>query len=296
MFAAMKKSWSIHSLPISLLRLWLGVTWLYAGWYKATDPEFLTPNTSGYIGTQLANYQINSPISFLLRHMVERAGLVGLFVMLSEFAIGLATLTGFMLTYAVLGGLFMSGTLWLAASWSVKPYFLGSDSAYTVMWAVLLGSIFVRAGRLKFPHFSERREVMNLGVIAGLSIVLTLIGKAFTRSATSTSSSSHSSGSTGKKPIAKVSSLGIGKALRIQDANGAPAFLFRTTSGVIAYSAICTHQGCTVNFASASGHFLCPCHGAEFDPQSDAKVLAGPTRTPLAKIKLDIQGDEIYLA
>ena len=294
MLKRIKTSWGTHTFTISLLRLWLGITWVYAGWYKATDPQFLTPNTSGYIGTQLANYQLNSPISFLLRHMVEHAGIVGLFVMLSEFAIGFATLTGFMLVYAALGGLFMSATLWLSASWSVKPYFLGSDTAYIVMWAVLLGSIFKSSRKLKLPNFTDRREVISLASIAVLSIFGVVVGKVFTRKAQSNLQSQASSNSS--KAIAKVSDIPVGKAIQIQDAQGAPAYIFRTKAGVFAYSAICTHQGCTVNFNSGNSHFQCPCHGAEFDPSNGAKVLAGPAPSPLAKIKISVQGNNIFLA
>ena len=290
----MKTSWGSHTFSIAILRLWLGITWVYAGWYKATDPQFLTPNTSGYIGTQLANYQLNSPISFLLRHMVEHAGIVGLFVMLSEFAIGFATLSGFMLVYASLGGLLMSATLWLSASWTVKPYFLGSDTAYMVMWAVLLGSIFKNSRKLKLPNFTDRREVISLASIAGLSILGVVIGKAFTRKAQSNLQSQSSSSSS--QAIAKVSDISIGKAIHIKDAQGAPGYIFRTKAGVFAYSAICTHQGCTVNFNSDNSHFQCPCHGAEFDPANGAKVLAGPAPSPLTKIKISVQGNNIFLA
>lgn len=294
MLKRMKTSWGSHTFSIAILRLWLGITWVYAGWYKATDPQFLTPNTSGYIGTQLANYQLNSPISFLLRHMVEHAGIVGLFVMLSEFAIGFATLTGFMLVYASLGGLLMSATLWLSASWTVKPYFLGSDTAYMVMWAVLLGSIFKSSRKLKLPNFTDRREVISLASIAGLSILGVVIGKAFTRKAQSNLQSQSSSSSS--QAIAKVSDISIGKAIHIKDAQGAPGYIFRTKAGVFAYSAICTHQGCTVNFNSDNSHFQCPCHGAEFDPANGAKVLAGPAPSPLTKIKISVQGNNIFLA
>ena len=291
MLNRMKTSWGSHTFTVSILRLWLGITWVYAGWYKATDPQFLTPNTSGYIGTQLANYQLNSPISFLLRHMVERAGIVGLFVMLSEFAIGFATLTGFMLVYASIGGLLMSATLWLSASWSVKPYFLGSDTAYVVMWAVLLGSVFKSSRKLRLPNFSDRREVISLASIAGLSILSVVAGKAFTRKAQSTQQSQSTSNSS--QAIAKVSDIAVGKAIHIKDAQGAPGYIFRTNAGVFAYSAICTHQGCSVNFDLNKKVLLCPCHGAEFDPTSDAKVLAGPAPKPLAKIRVAIKGNNI---
>ena len=289
MFTAIQRSWRIHPLPISLLRLWLGITWIYAGWYKATDPGFLTKGAKGYIGSQLAGIPTTSPLHFAIQKMVEHADLMGLFVMISEFAIGLATLTGFMLVYASLGGLFMSLTLWLTLSWAVTPYFLGSDSAYVIMWAVLLGSIFKKSGRLRLPQLSERREVLTLALLGGLSIIGVIAGKSFKREVKNLASSSSSNA------IAKVSEIAIGTSINIVDNVGAPAIIFRTKSGVYAYSAVCTHQGCTVEFDKNSSHLICPCHGAEFDPANSAKVLAGPTNTPLPKVKISVKGDEIFL-
>jgi len=69
-----------------------------------------------------------------------------------------------------------------------------------------------------------------------------------------------------------------------------PAILFRTKSGVFAYSAICTHQGCTVSYNATSKRLKCPCHGAEFDPANGAKAVTGPTQTPLAKVKVAVSG------
>jgi thiosulfate dehydrogenase [quinone] large subunit len=214
---------------------------------------------------------------------------MGLVAMISEFAIGLATLTGFMLVYAALGGLIMSLTLWLTLSWAVSPYFLGSDSAYLIMWAVLLGSIFKKSGRLRLPDFSERREVLTLALLGGLSIIGVIAGKNFKREPQKLSSAGSSNA------IAKVSDIAIGTSINIVDTFGAPAIIFRTKSGVYAYSAVCTHQGCTVEFDKNSKHLICPCHGAEFDPANSAKVLAGPTSTPLPKVKILVKGDEIFL-
>jgi Rieske Fe-S protein len=58
--------------------------------------------------------------------------------------------------------------------------------------------------------------------------------------------------------------------------------------GVVAYSAICTHQGCDVSqWKTDSNTLLCVCHGSEFDPLDGAKVVAGPAprRLPLLPIK-----------
>ena len=289
MFTAIQRSWRIHSLPISILRLWLGVTWIYAGWHKATDPGFLTKGANGYIGSQLARIPKSSPLNFALNKLVENADLMGLVAMISEFAIGLATLSGFMLVYAALGGLIMSLTLWLTLSWTVSPYFLGSNSAYVIMWAVLLGSIFRKSGRLRLPNFSDRREVLTLALLGGLSIIGVIAGKNFKRGPKKLSSAGSSNA------IAKVSDIAIGTSINIVDTFGAPAIIFRTKSGVYAYSAVCTHQGCTVEFDKNSKHLICPCHGAEYDPANSAKVLAGPTTTPLPKVKISVKGDEIFL-
>ena len=162
------------------------------------------------------------------------------------------------------------------------------------MWAVLLGSVFKSSRKLRLPNFSDRREVISLASIAGLSILGVVVGKAFTRKAQSTQQSQSTSNSS--QAIAKVSDIAVGKAIHIKDAQGAPGYIFRTNAGVFAYSAICTHQGCSVNFNAGTKHFQCPCHGAEFDPANGAKVLAGPARSPLAKIKLKVNGDDIFLA
>jgi Rieske Fe-S protein len=47
----------------------------------------------------------------------------------------------------------------------------------------------------------------------------------------------------------------------------------------IALSAICTHEGCTVHFASTQ--IACPCHGSLF--ALDGTVTRGPANRPLAK-------------
>ncbi|MGE5182703.1 MAG: ubiquinol-cytochrome c reductase iron-sulfur subunit [Acidobacteriota bacterium] len=48
----------------------------------------------------------------------------------------------------------------------------------------------------------------------------------------------------------------------------------------VALSAVCTHAGCLVGYASAANDLLCPCHGSQF--ALDGTVLRGPAATPLA--------------
>ena len=95
------------------------------------------------------------------------------------------------------------------------------------------------------------------------------------------------------KKIVKASKFPVGSSRKFVSTNGAPAFLFRTKSGVFAYSAICTHQGCTVDYLKAGKKLVCPCHGASYDPFKSGKPVAGPTNRPLDKISVTIKNDWI---
>jgi Rieske Fe-S protein len=50
-------------------------------------------------------------------------------------------------------------------------------------------------------------------------------------------------------------------------------------SELVALSSICTHQGCTVKFATSG--ISCPCHGSRF--ALDGTVTRGPATSPLAE-------------
>jgi rieske iron-sulfur protein len=70
----------------------------------------------------------------------------------------------------------------------------------------------------------------------------------------------------------------------------APTNLAGIVGGVIAYSAICTHLGCTVRFseepmdAAPFPHIHCPCHSALFDPHRGGTVMGGPAPRPLPQL------------
>lgn len=279
------QSWKRQSLSQRVLRLFLGATWIYAGWDKASDPGFLTKGAPTFIGSQLAAYAQNSPIGGLLQHTVEHATQVGLFVMVSEFAIGFATLLNVAPTSAALGGLAMSVGLWLSSSFHSTPYFLASDTAYSVLWLAYLLTLI---GNKKMPAINfERRGILRAGSVGALAIAASFLGGKFPKASAASKKTSKASG----KQIVKLANLPVGASFNFtHSTQGTPAVVFRTKTGVFAYSARCTHEGCTVAAAAGSKYLVCPCHGAEFDPANGGAVISGPTRTPLPKIKVALKG------
>jgi Rieske Fe-S protein len=76
--------------------------------------------------------------------------------------------------------------------------------------------------------------------------------------------------------------------------DGQQVLLAQPTAGtVVCFSAICTHQGCTV--APAGKEFDCPCHGSQF-AAATGDVLAGPAVKPLNKIAVTVSGDSVVTA
>ncbi|HYW69186.1 MAG TPA: ubiquinol-cytochrome c reductase iron-sulfur subunit [bacterium] len=69
-----------------------------------------------------------------------------------------------------------------------------------------------------------------------------------------------------------------------------------TDQGFVAYSAICTHLGCTVNWEPDAGdvgfpHDLCPCHVGEYDPYKGAEVVGGPPPRPTPQIGVEVNDE-----
>jgi Rieske Fe-S protein len=59
------------------------------------------------------------------------------------------------------------------------------------------------------------------------------------------------------------------------------------------FSAICTHQQCTVDQVS-DGTIDCPCHGSQFSVK-DGSVVSGPASSPLPAAAIKITGTSIEL-
>ena len=115
-------------------------------------------------------------------------------------------------------------------------------------------------------------------------------GETTTASNETTMSGSASGGSA----IAQESEVASGSAVTFKD-GGKDAVLVHLEDGdFVAYSAVCTHAGCTVAYKNAQ--LACPCHGSIFDPANGAEVVSGPAQTPLAEIPVEVRNGEVLRA
>ena len=74
-----------------------------------------------------------------------------------------------------------------------------------------------------------------------------------------------------------------------------PGLLIRTTDGELkAFSAVCTHLDCTVQFKSDTSQIWCACHNGFYDLQGN--VVSGPPPRPLERLVVNQRGDEIVVS
>jgi thiosulfate dehydrogenase (quinone) large subunit len=156
----------------------------------------------------------------------------------------------------------------------------------------------------------ERRTLVRSGALAAMIGAVTVVGGSafalFRRPSESSAAGSTTAPRTvAKAPgaaassgppaapanaIARVSEVPVGSAKQFTDGNGAPAYLLHPKAGTfVAFSAVCTHQGCPVSFAGNG--FQCPCHGATYD--ENGQVTGGPAPQPLAPIPVKVEGGDV---
>ncbi len=361
--AALSQTTTIPGIAILPLRLFLGLTFLYGGWQKITDPGFFRLGSPTYIGTQLRNFAQGSPIHFLLVHFLEHSQAIGVLTIFTEITIGILVLLGLFTRPAAIVGLVLNLTFFLSASWKVYPYFLGSDIVFVMCWLTLAitgpGAFYLDslvAGPLRRllspgltpivlgPPDPERAQVpaeIGHGVAPGsasraasllsrgevlvagaATVVLVILGlgprpsfgagaasgapasssatpaTAPTAGAQPTSPAGNAAPAPAGKRVGNTSQIGLNSALATTDPkSGDPAVVVHTVGNkFVAYDAVCTHAGCTVQYDPSYKLLVCPCHGGAFDPAQGANVVAGPPPSPLTSLPITIDSKGQYLS
>ncbi|MFB7396969.1 DoxX family protein [Streptomyces sp. NPDC056191] len=138
------------------LRIFLGVTFVYAAFDKLTDSAFFADSGTGSIGEMMTGVRDSSAVPALVDLALKNPAGFGYAIALGELAVGIGTLVGLFARVAALGGALISLSLWLTVSWQVNPYYLGNDLAYLMAWLplVLAGASVLSLDRL----LAERRR------------------------------------------------------------------------------------------------------------------------------------------
>jgi len=339
------------------LRLFLGVTMVYAGLLKFFDPAYLDPSSPNGVQKQMEAAASSSPIGFIVSFSAEHAALFGLTIALGELLVGLGVLLGLWTRIAAVGGFLLSLSFFLTVSWGTSPYFFGPDIVFMFAFTPLIlggdGGLYslsaaIRKGirrsmRLETPAPSyesakvasevDRRVLLRTGVtaaaigagalvvggmgrmIAGSGGTSTAVAADATTPAVDPNASSTpaplgngssvapaaSQAASAGKPaggvkIGKASDLAVGGVAAFTNPNnGEPSYVLQPKAGTyLAYSGVCTHQGCTVGYDQPSNQFACPCHGARFDA-ANGDVVRGPAQQPLTKLNVVEASGNLYL-
>jgi Rieske Fe-S protein len=74
-----------------------------------------------------------------------------------------------------------------------------------------------------------------------------------------------------------------------------PGLLIRTPTGEMrAFSAVCTHLNCTVQYRPDLEHIWCACHDGHYD--INGKNIAGPPPRPLEQYVVNFRGDDVIVS
>lgn len=82
---------------------------------------------------------------------------------------------------------------------------------------------------------------------------------------------------------------------RVVPFGSAPAIIVRTAAGEYrAFSAVCTHLACTVQYRPDLEHIWCACHNGHYD--LNGRNIAGPPPRPLEPYDVNLRDDEIVIS
>ena len=106
-------------------------------------------------------------------------------------------------------------------------------------------------------------------------------------------------------PAGSESSVSSVMAAKVGDlaANAAKIFRFGNRPGILintpqgelkAFSAVCTHLNCTVQYDRESSIIWCACHNGKFD--LNGQVISGPPPRPLEPYQVNVRGEEIVVS
>jgi Rieske Fe-S protein len=148
----------------------------------------------------------------------------------------------------------------------------------------------------------SRRAVLGV-TVAGASGLLVACGGSSSTDASpgddtssdassSPAESESSGGSADEGGLVETEKVPVGEGVILADKK---IVVTQPTKGKFkAFTAVCTHMGCTVDKVK-DGTIMCPCHGSQYSVK-DGSVTGGPAPKALAEIAVKVEGDEVVKA
>ena len=157
------------------------------------------------------------------------------------------------------------------------------------------------------PDRVSRRAMLRGATVGGVALPLLAAcgggsGGSSGSSGGSSDSSSSAGGSSGGSGGASGSGSG-GVQVAVSDVPVGGGTILKEQKLVVtqpakgefkAFTAVCTHQGCTVGEVSG-GEIVCPCHGSHFSIK-DGSPTSGPAQSPLSEKKVSVKGSQISVS
>jgi Rieske Fe-S protein len=127
-----------------------------------------------------------------------------------------------------------------------------------------------------------RRTVLAAGAVGAGTVALAACGSG---------SSTGQATPQANAQLVKLTDIEVGRCVAAKLPDGRTAIVARPTSETaVAFSAKCTHMGCTV--APAGSELHCPCHGSKYNALTGA-VIQGPASQPLARVAVRVSNGAV---
>lgn len=96
-----------------------------------------------------------------------------------------------------------------------------------------------------------------------------------------------------REEVGDEAGWGVWQAKKVS-VGGKPVLVVRADKGFLAFSAVCTHLGCLVEFNAVKRDIECPCHAGSFD--LEGRVIGGPPPRPLPLANVSVAEGKVYVA
>ncbi len=94
--------------------------------------------------------------------------------------------------------------------------------------------------------------------------------------------------------VGPVGSIADGESRKVRYGRYPALVINLPEPGLVAYSAVCTHFACIVDYNPATTEIDCPCHEGFFRSE-DGSVISGPPPSPLVSIPVYIEDGTIFI-